>query len=98
MPQLALEMEQRSTLVLQRQIDALIRLLRDIQQRHGIPPERVLAHSDIAPQRKVDPGPRFPWAQLVAAGVTVGADPQECLTTPNQRAGRRLLKHLGLAT
>ncbi|MEL0167256.1 MAG: N-acetylmuramoyl-L-alanine amidase [Pseudomonadaceae bacterium] len=60
----------------QRQIDALILLLRDIEQRHDIPPERVLAHSDIAPQRKVDPGPRFPWPQLVTAGVAVGADPQ----------------------
>lgn len=72
----------------QRQIDALIHLLRDIQQRHGIPPERVLGHSDIAPQRKVDPGPRFPWAQLVAAGVAVGADPQRVQAMQQWLAGR----------
>lgn len=47
-----------------RQIDALIALCRDIVRRHGIPPDRILAHSDIAPGRKVDPGPRFPWPRL----------------------------------
>ena len=72
----------------QRQIDALIRLLRDIEQRHGIAPERVLGHSDIAPQRKVDPGPRFPWAQLVAAGVATGADPQRTRVMRQWLAGR----------
>jgi N-acetylmuramoyl-L-alanine amidase len=51
------------------QIDAVIALCRDIAQRHSIAPERVLAHSDTAPGRKVDPGEKFPWAQLHAAGV-----------------------------
>lgn len=53
----------------QNQIDVLIPLVRDIVQRHGIPPERVLGHSDIAPQRKEDPGPLFPWKQLADAGL-----------------------------
>lgn len=51
------------------QIDALIPLLKDIMARHGIKPEHVLAHSDIAPLRKVDPGPLFPWQRLAAAGL-----------------------------
>lgn len=53
----------------QAQIDTLIALLKDIQQRHGVAPANIVGHSDIAPQRKVDPGPLFPWAQLAAAGL-----------------------------
>ncbi len=51
------------------QIEALIALCRDIMNRHAIAPSRVLAHSDIAPGRKIDPGEYFPWGTLAAAGV-----------------------------
>ncbi|WP_158817158.1 N-acetylmuramoyl-L-alanine amidase [Methylocapsa sp. S129] len=51
------------------QIDAVIALLRDIGARHDIAPERVLAHSDIAPTRKIDPGEKFPWETLWRAGI-----------------------------
>lgn len=51
------------------QIDAVIALARDILGRWPIPPERVLAHSDIAPDRKEDPGETFPWDRLAAAGI-----------------------------
>jgi N-acetylmuramoyl-L-alanine amidase len=52
------------------QIAALIALCRDIIGRHrGIAPRNVVGHSDIAPRRKIDPGLRFPWATLAAAGV-----------------------------
>lgn len=52
-----------------RQIEAVIALCQDVAARLDIPPERILAHSDVAPVRKIDPGERFPWGQLHAAGV-----------------------------
>lgn len=52
-----------------RQIEAVIALSRDILVRHSIAPWRVLAHSDVAPGRKIDPGEKFPWKQLAQAGV-----------------------------
>ncbi|MER9597599.1 MULTISPECIES: N-acetylmuramoyl-L-alanine amidase [unclassified Mesorhizobium] len=52
-----------------RQIGAVIGLCAGIIERHSIPAQRVLAHSDVAPGRKVDPGEKFPWKALFAAGV-----------------------------
>lgn len=52
-----------------RQIEKVIALCRDVAARLQIPPERVLAHSDIAPARKRDPGEKFPWALLAQGGV-----------------------------
>jgi N-acetylmuramoyl-L-alanine amidase len=46
------------------QIDALIPLVADIVQRHGITRGNVVGHSDIAPARKQDPGELFPWYRL----------------------------------
>lgn len=46
-------------------------LLRGIMGRWRIPPERVIAHSDIAPLRKSDPGPRFDWRGLALRGLSV---------------------------
>jgi N-acetylmuramoyl-L-alanine amidase len=51
------------------QIDAVIALCRDIIQRHHIRADRVLAHSDVAPGRKIDPGEKFPWERLHRAGI-----------------------------
>ena len=51
------------------QIEAVLNLCNDICQRHAIMPWRVLAHSDIAPDRKEDPGELFPWAKLAANGI-----------------------------
>lgn len=47
----------------------------DICQRHGIPRAGVLAHSDIAPNRKIDPGEKFDWRWLAAAGVGHWVEP-----------------------
>lgn len=57
------------------QIEVLIELCRDICARQGIPPERVIAHSDLAPGRKIDPGEKFPWPELAAQGVGLFVEP-----------------------
>ena len=78
------------------QIEAVIALCRDILARHPIPPERVLAHSDVAPARKQDPGEFFPWARLAAAGHRplgrAGADRTgaDAEARRQRRGGRRL--------
>lgn len=57
------------------QIEAVARLGRDICARWAIQPRNVLAHSDIAPGRKIDPGERFPWQTLAAQGLGLFARP-----------------------
>jgi N-acetylmuramoyl-L-alanine amidase len=59
------------------QIAAVIALVKDIATRWRIPAHRILAHSDIAPGRKVDPGERFPWDKLAAAGLGLWAAPPQ---------------------
>jgi N-acetylmuramoyl-L-alanine amidase len=59
----------------QAQIDTLIPLVRDIAARNHVAPENILGHSDIAPLRKQDPGPMFPWIQLARAGLITWPDP-----------------------
>ncbi len=49
------------------QMRAVVALCRDIAARH--PGVEFVGHSDVAPGRKVDPGPLFPWARLAAAGL-----------------------------
>ena len=51
------------------QIDSVVELCRDCGERWSIAPEKVLAHSDVAPIRKVDPGENFPWKTLFDGGV-----------------------------
>lgn len=52
------------------QIDLLVELSKNIIQRNpDITPTRVVGHSDIAPARKSDPGPNFPWFELYQHGV-----------------------------
>lgn len=53
------------------QMAALERLLAGLAARWGIPPARVIGHSDMAPGRKTDPGPKFDWRRLARAGLSV---------------------------
>ena len=54
----------------EKQIQLLISLLQDILMRYpDIDPIDIVGHADIAPERKSDPGPYFPWQQLYAAGI-----------------------------
>ncbi|HST43663.1 MAG TPA: N-acetylmuramoyl-L-alanine amidase [Luteimonas sp.] len=79
------------------QIDTLLRLLDDLCTRLGIPRTHVIGHSDMAPTRKIDPGPLFPWKQLFDAGFG---------TWPDDKAGPappgfdplQAMRELGYAT
>jgi N-acetylmuramoyl-L-alanine amidase len=51
------------------QIDVVIDLCKGILSRWPIPQTRIVAHSDIAPERKEDPGERFPWKRLADSGI-----------------------------
>ncbi|MDH1067699.1 N-acetylmuramoyl-L-alanine amidase, partial [Pseudomonas sp. GD03985] len=57
------------------QIETLIALLKDLVKRHDLPVDSIIGHSDIAPQRKVDPGPLFPWKRLADAGLIRWPEP-----------------------
>jgi len=57
------------------QIESLIELARGIVSRHAIPARRVLAHSDVAPARKTDPGELFPWQRLAESRIGVWPSP-----------------------
>lgn len=57
------------------QMAALERLLRGVMARHGLSPAAVIAHSDMAPDRKGDPGPRFDWRRLALQGLSVWPAP-----------------------
>ena len=68
-----------------KQIKSVIALCKDIVKRHKIRADRVLAHSDIAPDRKPDPGEKFPWDELHRHGIghwvkpeKIGADAGFC--------------------
>jgi len=73
------------------QMLALERLLPGVLARWSIPPEGVIAHSDMAPARKSDPGPRFDWRRLAHLGLSVwpgpGGNPDAPLDTSLTRIG-----------
>jgi len=72
------------------QIDAVIALLQDIFARWPqLTPARVVAHSDVAPERKLDPGEKFPWKRLADAGVSIWPKRIEFHPVPGEdRVGR----------
>jgi N-acetylmuramoyl-L-alanine amidase len=57
------------------QIEAVIALIGDIRSRWTIPDARIIAHSDLAPDRKQDPGELFPWKRLAQAGHGLWFEP-----------------------
>jgi N-acetylmuramoyl-L-alanine amidase len=74
------------------QMAALQELMHGIMQRWDIPPDGVIGHSDMAPGRKADPGPRFDWARLARQGLCrvpggAGADADITQTAFMARAG-----------
>lgn len=61
------------------QFEALVPLLHRIVKQHDIPRANVVGHSDVAPQRKIDPGELFPWERLAEYGL--------CLPCPRIELG-----------
>ena len=57
------------------QMASVERLCRDLVTRYSIPPHRVVGHSDIAPERKSDPGELFDWPRLARSGIGIWPDP-----------------------
>lgn len=78
------------------QMSALQELLWDIRSRWQIPPERVIAHSDMAPARKSDPGARFDWRRLALCNLSIWPETEH---EPEQAADSavfgRLMRAIG---
>jgi N-acetylmuramoyl-L-alanine amidase len=66
-----------------RQIAAVITLCRSILIRNVIRPENIVAHSDVAPSRKQDPGEKFPWRLLAHSGIGLWVEPAPIVADPN---------------
>jgi N-acetylmuramoyl-L-alanine amidase len=71
----------------EQQIAEVIELCRDCGERWSIAPHRVLAHSDVAPARKQDPGEKFPWRRLFEAGVGHWVEPSHITSGRYFQAG-----------
>ena len=66
------------------QIDRLLELIADIRTRWTIPDDRIVGHSDVAPERKEDPGELFPWRRLAKAGHGLWIEPKPAPGAPLQ--------------
>ena len=78
-----------------RQIDAVIALATGLLARHPIPVRNVVGHSDIAPDRKQDPGELFPWPTLAARGIGFWPDVGDADASDPAPAGTdALMRHL----
>ncbi len=75
------------------QMDSVGELCRDIMARHAITPENVLAHSDVAPDRKEDPGELFDWKALAAQGVGVWPSPATSPAADETRFHAQLIRY-----
>lgn len=59
----------------QAQIDQLISLVKDLSSKYHVRPDHILSHGEIAPDRRQDPGPTFPWAQLAKENLIIWPEP-----------------------
>ena len=79
------------------QMAGLVDLALGILERWPIPARNVVGHSDVAPQRKMDPGELFDWPRLARAGIGLWpAEADECLL--DEDAVRAMLAEIGYAT
>jgi len=80
------------------QMAALTALSRDILARHPIPQHRVLGHSDVAPQRKSDPGELFDWGFLAQEGIGYMPDFAQATAKADPLAAQEALARIGYET
>lgn len=72
------------------QVDIIVELAKDIIARYGIEPTHVIEHSDIAPGRKWDPGPLFPWKKLADQGIGAWHDEVRVQQLENELKGQEI--------
>jgi N-acetylmuramoyl-L-alanine amidase len=75
------------------QMGAVEMLCRDLVSRYSIPADRIVGHSDIAPERKADPGELFDWLRLARAGIGIWPPPDQS-PPPREIDGARALADL----
>lgn len=80
------------------QMAALEALMPGIMTRWNIRPDAVIGHSDMAPGRKVDPGPRFDWARLARQGLAAGSGAKSIGEEINPEAFRAHARAAGYTT
>ena len=83
------------------QIASLIRLSQALIKRHHIKPENIVGHADIAPYRKPDPGPCFPWERLAQNGIGLWSDSHQQSTPKKslpEEETQKLLNQIGYNT
>ena len=80
------------------QMATLETLLPKIMTRWSIAPKGVIGHSDMAPGRKVDPGPRFDWARLARQGLAVRSGASDPAASLSIETFRTCAGKLGYAT
>ena len=74
-----------------KQIQILINLLKKLINKFKISPKNILGHSDIAPERKKDPGEKFPWKKLAKKKVSIWhkINPKILLKLRNQKCSKK---------
>ena len=77
------------------QMAALERLLEGVMERWRVPPERVIGHACMAPERKDDPGPRFDWRRLARRGLSIWPQAMAAPAAPDPAAFQRLAARFG---
>jgi N-acetylmuramoyl-L-alanine amidase len=80
------------------QMEAVKNLSLDILSRHTIPERNVIGHSDVAPNRKQDPGELFDWKGLADAGIGFWPRDEGRIETPNEEIAWKALEKIGYET
>tara|TARA_B100000579_G_scaffold352985_1_gene307589 strand:+ start:217 stop:951 length:735 start_codon:yes stop_codon:yes gene_type:complete len=74
-----------------KQINSLIRLCKFLIEKYKIKKKNILGHSDIAPERKKDPGEKFPWKLLASKKISIwhGLSKKQLKRARNMRCSKK---------